>query len=683
MFVLYLAITLIIFLGIIYFGLQLANDIYHPVLQTFFWILYGATVLTISNIIATTLFYNVLREKRGPPGDRGAIGEKGDDGNAGYCDPDCKGKACDIIIKKNLNEYYSKLIAESLGKDFDQNEKNEAEIRNSNILKRIKLICHSNAFREVSKVKTPKTIIEYITTIYKKWIKLLVDSDQSTDKGQIREYIETDGLDEEPELSYHKGKNPFREIEKYDIYYWGSDLIFHPHVIQYCGEPRVYKQMPQKSPPRLKAIRTNFYKWLYGNKYGGYMPMSIYKIGPYNYAGEKYYPLGHVIDTQFYTKTGNKFIERYGIPDQDKDRNDFSDKFKGDGPKFGSILVLGSEKYLQPPKDWEFIWRNKYGPRITIWKPKDFYDHTYQKWFRALGFLAVNNWDDKNPRYQYGYQNPEAQPIRLVSDELLIDVSDTGFKKMWDSNGSGANHYASMWLPNDRFYLANQNIPVVNRGFSKGRTIKAYKINPEAFLMPEMKPPIFEHELTTEKGVGIGYHGTPHRKPKYSIFSWLEMPLDVQVTNIGTGVKVFITHTTLNQVNSYFVKRLKEGQDKITGAFGVRRDSDIVSDNYKANPNNPNMIWRIICLNEDGKIDTKCGKNTNYLIYSDYVKKFLKVEMTEKALGIPDFKLAKLPDPKKPFYKELIKEFVWFNPKSATGASLAMKNSYKKRKLNN
>ena len=70
------------------------------------------------------------------------------------------------------------------------------------------------------------------------------------------------------------------------------------------------------------------------------------------------------------------------------------------------------------------IWRNKKKPELTIWKPKDFYDTDLNKWFRACGFLAIPNWQNATPRQQFGYNTPDRQPIRLVNEDLLEDITE-------------------------------------------------------------------------------------------------------------------------------------------------------------------------------------------------------------------------------------------------------------------
>jgi hypothetical protein len=236
MFVLYIGLFIIGVAGILYFGLKISENIYHSTLKAFFWVLYIASILTIGNIFATGIFYNVLRFKRGSPGDQGRIGDYGDMGYSGTCDTSCDSKICGLTIMDSLNKYYSNLISKALGQSAILND--NPVIRNGEITERIDGICKSNAYKQVSKIKSKKSVNDYLINIYQQWIKLLVDSDMSDDKNIIRDYIETEGYEEKPSSL---AGNPFKEIEKYDVYYWGSDRIFHPRIIEYCADPTEYK----------------------------------------------------------------------------------------------------------------------------------------------------------------------------------------------------------------------------------------------------------------------------------------------------------------------------------------------------------------------------------------------------------------------------------------------------------
>lgn len=653
----YLGLFILGLIGVLYLGLKLSESIIHPTLLIFFWVLYIASVLTVSNIVATGLFYNVLRYKRGIPGEQGRIGEKGDLGFTGVCDIGCDTKVCNITILQNINKFYGDLITNILGKTAIVNEK--AVIKNNDILGRIKQLCESQAYKEISAVRTSKMINDYVSDIYQKWIKLLVDADNSDQKRVIRDYLETEGMEERPVLP----NNVFKEIEKYDVYYWGADRIFHPRVIEYCSDPNDYPKMSKTPVATLMGLRSNFYNLIFSSASAAGNKLSIFRVGPYNYQGSVYYSLGDIPVKNINVESGEKFIEKYGVPD--KERTDFSVNLKIDGPATPTLLLTSSENYLKPPEDWVMIWRNKKKPQLTIWKPKDFYDTNLNKWFRACGFLAIPNWDNGTPRQQFGYNTPDKQPIRLVNEDLLEDISETGFTEVWNDKNSGVKGSISMWTSKDKDYLENQNSPLVVSGYQLPADLKIYKVKKDAFIMGTMKPLDFKDPLIDEDELGVGFHGAPHRSAKYSVFTFLGMPLEVQLSNNATADKVYLKHTGLNKVNSYMLRRQHVEELELSGAFGISSDSKnkIADDNNKYNVSNNKLIWEIECVDKNGEIDPSCNSKY-YLIKSSVNKKYFKIEQQKKLIS---YVVDVLPDKTNIEYKNLLKNFIWFQPQSATG----------------
>ena len=658
MFIVYLGLFILGLIGVLYLGLKLSESIMHPTLLIFFWVLYIASVLTVSNIVATGLFYNVLRYKRGVPGEQGRIGEKGDLGFTGVCDVGCDSKVCNITILDNINKFYGNLIQNILGKTAIVNEK--AVIKNNDILGRIKQLCESQAYKEISAVRTPKMINDYVSDIYQTWIKLLVDTDNSDQKRVIRDYLETEGMEEKPVLP----NDVFREIEKYDVYYWGADRIFHPRVIEYCADPNDYPKMSKTPSATLMGLRTNFYTQIFSSVGAAGSKLSIFRAGPYNYQGSVYHSLGDIPIKNINVESGEKFIEKYGVPD--KERTEFSVNLKIDGPATPTLLLTSSENYLKPPQDWVMIWRNKKKPELTIWKPKDFYDTSLNKWFRACGFLAMPNWQNATPRQQFGYNTPDRQPIRLVNEDLLEDITDTGFTEVWNDKNSGVKSSISMWNSKDKDYLENQNSPLVVSGYQLPADLKIYKVKKDAFIMGNMKPLDFKDPLIDEDELGVGFHGAPHRSAKYSVFTFLGMPLEVQLSNIATADKVYLKHTGLNKVNSYMLRRQHVEELELSGAFGISSDSKIAGDNNKYNVSNNKLIWEIVCVDKNGEIDPSCNSKY-YLIKSSVNKKYFKIEQQKKLIS---YMVDVLPQKTNIEYTNLLKNFMWFQPQSATGNAI-------------
>ena len=185
--------------------------------------------------------------------------------------------------------------------------------------------------------------------------------------------------------------------------------------------------------------------------------------------------------------------------------------------------------------------------------------------------------------------------------------------------------------------------------------------------MGTMKSLDFTDPLIDEDELGVGFHGAPHRSAKYSVFTFLGMPLEVQLSNNATADKVYLKHTGLNKVNSYILRRQHVEETELSGAFGISSDSRIASDNNKYNISNNKLIWEIVCVDKNGEIDLSC--NSKYYLIKSSIgtninKKYFKIEQQKKLIS---YVVDVLPEKTNIEYTNLLKNFMWFQPQSATG----------------
>ena len=671
MIVLFASILIVLFIAVIYYGIVLSENIKHPTLIALFWIVYLSTLLTVGNIVATGFFYNTLRNKKGLPGDQGRIGDKGDIGIAGKCGVQCDGKACISYLSDHINEEYKKAI-KAINANLPVNK-----IKNLMITNNIKITCNSFPYKEIVKYKPINILNDYIVGVYSNWIKLMINTDESNNKEVIRNYLETEDADE-PKLK----NNVVKDIENYDVFYWGADRIFHPRIIEICNDPRKYRVMPQNMRPKLKAFKTNMYDVLKNNDWmrrhdnpfnRGYRKKTQrYSIGRarnFTFEGVTYYPLGDTLRDIGGLPSYPKYLETYKTIEKKSINIPVSLNQRGfDVP---NLIVAGTEEYLRPPLEWEPIWKSRKRYNLSFWRPKDIYDQKLKKWFRALGFMAVNSiWS--NPRQIYGWNNPENQPIRLVAEELLDDLTTTQLNKVWNDTSSGSDWDVSVYYPRNSQYMEEICLPNAWASLSQASSMRFYRIKDSAFREQVVNPLTYNNRLTSDDGLGIGYHGTPERDPKYSIFSFINLPVEVQLTNIGLGSKVFLAHSGLNIVNAYMIRQLSVGETELKGAFGKSADPNQfeVYDTYSFNPNNPNLIWEIVCIDTNNNIISDCSSQ-RYLIKKKGSSQHLKAYIHQNVLDAVRYKLENLPSDSNPERKsKLFESFVWYNPKSATGNQL-------------
>jgi hypothetical protein len=670
MIVLYTAILLVLFLGVIYYGVQLSENIKHPTLIALFWIVYISTVLTVGNIVATAFFYNTLRNKKGLPGEQGRIGDKGGTGTPGKCGVQCDGKACIAYLRDNLNKAYQDTIKALNPKIITK------EIKNLFIQNNIKILCNSMPYKEISKYKPVNILNDYIVNIYSDWIKLMINADQSMDKAVIRNFLEIEDPDE-PQLE----GNAVKEIENYDVFYWGADRIFHPRIIEICNNPSTYKVMPQNKRPKLKALRTNIYDIIWDDDNmrqhdnpfrAGYRRFTQYfSIGRgqiYTFEGNNYYPVGDVLKNIGPLRKDAKYIETFKT--SEIKRIDLPSTLGYNGFDQPTLLVCGTDDYIRPPLEWEPIWKSRKKYNLSFWRAKDIYDPKLKKWFRAIGFMAVNT-IHINPRQYYGYNNPENQPFRLVAEELLEKIDTNDLRYAWNDTRSGSDWDVSVWLPNHVDYLNEINLPLAYPSLGRPPRLTFYRIKDHVFREQVIDAVSYSDRLTSPDGLGLGYHGAPERDPKYSVFTFINLPIEIQLTNIGLGAKIFVKHSGLNIVNAYMIRQLSLGETELKGAFGKSSDPSErnVYDSYNYNPNNPNLIWEIVCIDASNNPVSDCSSQ-RYLIKKRGHNQYLKAFIHHTDLDFIKYSLDSLPTNMTEKRSELFEQFVWYNPKSATGNQL-------------
>ena len=680
--ILYIILLIILIAVAVFFGVKISEGIYHPTLLVFFWVIYIATLLTVGNAVSTVFFYNVLRTKRGIPGDQGRVGDKGDSGIGGVCDITCNTKACTFAITNAINDAYNSLVKSSnkSSDKTDKFDKTKATIKNREVMDNIKIICNSDAYKQVSKFKDTNTVNNYIIKIYVDWLKLLFESDKTDDKHIIIEYLETDGLEERPDL------NGFDELEKYDVYYWGRDRVFHPRVVEYCGDPDINKKMQEHYPPIIKGIRTNIYqplltRYRFGRKRRFDTRhtdwLSIYRVSPYTFEGVVYYPLGDYCNHAPNISNKNKFVET--LNDENKrSRIDFKNNEFANSPVDATILVNANNQYVRPPQDWQYIWQATKSDRninMTVWKPKDFYDNTLNKWFRGCGTFTLFDKGMKNPREVYGYNTPEKQPIRLVAEELLIKIETGNLKYAWNDQESGQVRDVTYWTTNDQDYRNNINLPLTTNSYNKPSKLTFYKLNLDKFKELKVGSIKMNNELISNSAYGFGVLGAD-REPKYSVFSFLDIPVQVILTNSGNADKIFIRHSGLNQINSYMIQKVNIGEDELKTTFGVKSNTYNVSQYQKYNPNDENQIWLIVCVDDNNMISKDC-KSKKYLIKSQSTDLYLTSMIDQSTTNNFIYTVKQLPSSTSKDYNSLIQQFLWIKPTSATGNHLVTEKKTK------
>lgn len=391
---------LIIFIISLCLGYFLSSDIINLSELIVFWVLYIVTLLTILIIVVSIYINYDIRNLKGPRGDSGDKGGKGLKGESGECEKDCKLHIPYNIIlfniethlyeKKNNSTEKTKGINETIFKNvlnqliqsqsiedireickeifeyrsiIDNNSK-RLELKNIYWKETLKRIVYSNQFKELEEYRGRDKLTEYMTYIFLVWIDLIY---KQTDV----KYFQTIGAEED--FKFNK-INPFNEIKKYDLFYWGmSDKA---KIRKISVKPLYTKKTefkdskegfidsikkttkdlnPNNNVKEIKMIESNNFVFSYNNR-GTKINDDIYcyklKQEETNIDGKKeiFYPLGDICVNTSKKKGDKKIFGEYG--------NVSEKEVPFLAPNISSVLVSGScfkepESYKKVWEDWQ------------------------------------------------------------------------------------------------------------------------------------------------------------------------------------------------------------------------------------------------------------------------------------------------------------------------------------------
>ena len=231
----YLLLFIVGLMGAFILGKSISKNIVEPTHLLIFWFMYLTSVLTIISIAMTIYFYFTLKDKKGIPGERGDAGDVGNAGQVGKCEEGCRNQICYDKTIKIINEKVNKLAG---------HPDKEIIVKNLYLKNKAKQMCASEEFAQLVPYRGPNDLIKYLNLIWNEWIVLIY-------KAGGRSYFESVGAENDFEWL---GDNPFDEIKKYDVFYWGMGQDYRPEIIEKCSKVRDGRNLPdgiQKGQPSL------------------------------------------------------------------------------------------------------------------------------------------------------------------------------------------------------------------------------------------------------------------------------------------------------------------------------------------------------------------------------------------------------------------------------------------------
>ena len=330
---------LVLFCVYILLGLHLTENLDNLPELVLNWVIYTILWVTFINIFTLGYFWSVVKDKRGPAGIRGPSGDRGGQGTNGQCSVESD-QAFSI---KMINEYINQMFKEKKNKDILDEELQT--FPNKYLNNKVRMMFSSKQFNNlrINQNKSGQSLDSlntYIKSIWKKWFDLLYNA---TDVPG--EWFEDEYGDEEYNWkdinNDEKLNNPFTEIRKYDIYYWGITPNFRPLKAEICRSSDINFSaklpIPNKDlTPILKIIETNDYIKLGDDDNSGGEPDAwFWRPKKVTIGADEYFPVGDIT-----TNTDNfrKITTQVDRIEYD------SATLKPIGPKMKTILVAGDIK---------------------------------------------------------------------------------------------------------------------------------------------------------------------------------------------------------------------------------------------------------------------------------------------------------------------------------------------------
>lgn len=556
-------IGIIIAIGI---GIEMSKDIEDFTIYLLFWLLYIVTIITFINIILVINYYVTMKNKTGPPGTKGDIGETGERGNAGICDPKCRDSICETQITNSIITKLSSL-----------NSSGAVKLNNIYIKSKVAQMCSSDEFKQMVPYNGPMNLINYLQDIWSLWIDLIYDAGGIKYFENVGDESNFDWISSEPNSDIH---NPFDELKKYDVFYWGMGKQYRPQAIDSC-----YRSSDGTNPDTeldklgniIRTSNTNLYDFL-GNdrdQQSSYR-VSFWRARQNTYKGAVFYPIGDLAfgpDRLNENISISRYVGSVNFPSPMP------------GPNRETILVSGDVK---GPVSYELVWKNP-NNIFWLWRP-----------IAPSGYISLGDvvTFDKNPPL-----TGESAPIRCVPLYITIRKQPNG-NTLWSSFGMQTYNNALIlgFTPNDgKFVSASETncynmfrtvigisarIPDsdINAGFYYLDKSK-YDFN---FVIGNVNPVVPSLNIDDNK-VGKGYMPTPQKDSKYSVMVYLNLKNNATLTHSMTN----------NILNATLI------QNAISNAYNISID---ISSNGTS----------IKCLNTDNNVVTlaNCDETNTSQIFS-------------------------------------------------------------------
>jgi hypothetical protein len=589
------AIGIILAIGV---GLEISKGIDEFVIYVLFWFLYVITIITFINIVLVGNYYIKMRNKQGPPGLPGKEGEQGNKGEAGKCDSGCR----DSICENALNE----LLIDELKQ---KNKGVRININNIYIKSKIKQMCSSDEFKQLAPYNGPINLINYLKDIWKIWISLLYDA------GGIL-YFETIGAEDQFDWL---SNNPFDEMKKYDIFYWGMGKQYRPQISEKC-----YNSSNGDAPNSnssgiiIQVAKTDLYDFITNDDNSqAFTKASFWRPKQFTYKTAIFYPVGDIVIGPVRNSENTNSKKRVGAITLPETMN---------GPARETILVSGDVK---GPVNYELLWTNdgwttsgnKRPNYFWVWRP-----------IAPVNYIALGDVITTTADLPLTGDNA---PIRCVPFDMVIKLP-ANRNILWSSNGSPVDINVNLlgFKPNDgRYQNADDgnaynlfravigwetSIPEsdINGNFYY---LDSTKYNSSFVLGVDGGRPDSSDESNR---VGKGYIPSPKRDSKYSVIAYLNLKNNPVLKHQKTTFQLQGQIIPNAISNSYILKNGNKCLDYVNNGLTFKQCDELVDTQY---------FSILFTGNMKNQCTLKHQKSGNILKYSSGIFTLVKSDIIDDA----------------------------------------------------
>jgi len=585
---------LIIFCIYVLIGLYITEGIDSIIQLSLTWIIYTILCLSFLNVFVIGYFWSVLHNKKGPTGLRGPSGENGNIGLQGTCSIN----ASELYLIKILSEYIDGLYNSKTQKSIINADNNNLPINNY-LTNKLSITAGSRQYKIVvanlSKDGKPViNVINYLKSIWKQWFDLIYDATSTPGEWFEDEYADED---------YNwVGDDPFKEIRKYDVYYWGITRNFRSLKAEICRSTLTFNsdKIPQSeveekqdipAEPRLKVIQTNDYSQAgINDNNDDNVPASWWKPNVHTVGPDTYYPVGGVMTKFTFSpgKGGNTIVGKSQYAQQ------------GNGPDMKTVIVSGD---VVDPVGYTLSADPHTKDRNT-----QIYSMQCPSGYTSIGDISTSPNNNLS-----NYKCVPSECVEVISPGPIHNGPDSHndngsltqfdrynkyfsglrYKWSWESNINVLNPWNGGQL--DANNTNGYNLMRGGEGAVRGQQGNPYYAFKKECLektpnrpFPALKtniPPLTKDVESVYGDLGIGWHGHPYKlDPKYSIFSFLNIVPEGIIINQGTGHRFYIIHIYEgDDVNLFYILTYNYKTTNYDGALQAL-DYDPNGANYKIKP---------------------------------------------------------------------------------------------------